>query len=75
MPSYNVILQPDGFWGTSFLLASAAAGVVVNAAGTSRHASVVLPNWGNVANTVGSAGTSGGAGTTIVAAGNYTWIG
>lgn len=37
----------------------------------------MLPNWLNLGNysTSGTSSTSGTGGTTIIAAGNYTWIG
>mgnify|MGYP003595047041 CR=1 FL=1 len=37
----------------------------------------IMPNWLNLGNysTSGTSSTSGTGGTTIIAAGNYTWIG
>ena len=74
MPSYDVVVPASGVWGTAFLQGIRVVSEV-NSAGTSRHEMVAIPNWGNLANVTGSAGTSGGAGTTVVSSGNYTWIG
>jgi len=45
------------------------------AASAKKHKIFCDVNWMNMGNYSTAAGTSGTGGTTIIAAGNYTWIG
>lgn len=64
----------SGVYGTSY-----AHGIFMSRRVTadSKTKIVIVPNWLNLGNysTSGTSSTSGTGGTTIIAAGNYTWIG